>query len=75
MSRLLTTLLLEKTGYDVARYISIERLIEDNKALYYTPSPQAPLDGMKIKTPKCLYPFYARNHPGGLPTARAAHPD
>ena len=35
MSRLLTTLLLEKTGYDVARYISIERLIEDNKALYY----------------------------------------
>ena len=36
MSRLLTTLLLEKTGYDVARYISIERLIEDNKALYYS---------------------------------------
>lgn len=35
MSRLLTTLLLEKTGYDVARYISIERLIENNKALYY----------------------------------------
>lgn len=35
MSRLLTTLLLEKTGYDAARYISIERLIEDNKALYY----------------------------------------
>lgn len=35
MSRLLTTLLLEKTGYDVARYISIERPIEDNKALYY----------------------------------------
>lgn len=35
MSRLLTTLLLEKTGYDVERYISIERLIEDNKALYY----------------------------------------
>lgn len=35
MSRLLTTLLLEKAGYDVARYISIERLIEDNKALYY----------------------------------------
>ena len=36
MSRLLTTLLLEKTGYDVARYVSIERLIEDNKALYYS---------------------------------------
>lgn len=36
MSRLLTTLLLEKTGYDVARYISIERLIEDNKTLYYS---------------------------------------
>ena len=36
MSRLLTTLLLEKTGYDVARYTSIERLIEDNKALYYS---------------------------------------
>ena len=35
VSRLLTTLLLEKTGYDVARYISIERLIENNKALYY----------------------------------------
>ena len=36
MSRLLTTLLLEKTGYDAARYVSIERLIEDNKALYYS---------------------------------------
>lgn len=35
MSRLLTTLLLEKTGYDVARYISIEQLVEDNKSLYY----------------------------------------
>lgn len=35
MSRLLTTLLLEKTGYEVARYISIEQLVEDNKSLYY----------------------------------------
>ncbi len=35
MSRLLTTLLLEKSGYDIVRYVSVERLIEKNKALYY----------------------------------------
>lgn len=35
MSRLLTVLLLERLGYEVGAYVSIERLIEDNKALYY----------------------------------------
>lgn len=36
MSRLLTVLLLEKQGYDVVRYVSMERLIEDSKGAYYT---------------------------------------
>lgn len=35
MSRLLTVLLLERLGYQVGRYVSLERLIEDNKSLYY----------------------------------------
>lgn len=35
MSRLLTVLLLERLGYQVGAYVSVERLIEDNKTLYY----------------------------------------
>ena len=35
MSRLLTVLLMERAGYSVGRYVSVERLIEDNKQLYY----------------------------------------
>lgn len=34
-SRLLTTLLLYKNGYEVSRYISLERLIEESKEDYY----------------------------------------
>lgn len=35
MARLITVLLLYKEGYEVARYISLERLIERTKASYY----------------------------------------
>lgn len=35
MSRLLTLLLLYKSGYFVGKYISIERLIEKTKDSYY----------------------------------------
>lgn len=35
MSRLLTLLLLYKSGYEVGRFISLEKLIEDNKDGYY----------------------------------------
>ena len=35
ISRLLTVLLLHRSGYDVGRYISIERLIEESKESYY----------------------------------------
>jgi len=35
VSRLLTVLLLHKSGYDVVRYISLERLIEKSKESYY----------------------------------------
>lgn len=35
MSRLLTTLLLYRSGYAVGKYISIESKIEKNKSLYY----------------------------------------
>jgi len=35
MSRLLTLLLLYKTGYTVGKYISIEKLISDSKESYY----------------------------------------
>lgn len=35
MSRLLTLLLLYKNGYEVGRFISIEKIIEDSKETYY----------------------------------------
>lgn len=35
MSRLLTLLLLYRAGYDVGKYISIEKIIEDSKETYY----------------------------------------
>lgn len=35
MSRLLSLLLLYKSGYEVGRFISLEKLIEDNKESYY----------------------------------------
>ncbi|MDK2562958.1 Fic family protein [Romboutsia sedimentorum] len=35
MSRLITLLLLYRSGYDVGRFISIEKIIEDSKETYY----------------------------------------
>ena len=35
VSRLLTTLLLKEHGFDVGRYISLERLVEEDKVEYY----------------------------------------
>lgn len=35
MSRLLSLLLLYKTGYDVGKYVSLENIINKNKGLYY----------------------------------------
>jgi Fic family protein len=35
VSRLLMVLMLHRAGYDVSRYISLERLIEDSKESYY----------------------------------------
>lgn len=35
MGRLLTLLLLHQAGYEVGRYISLERIIEDSKETYY----------------------------------------
>jgi Fic family protein len=35
MSRLLTLLLLYHAGYEVGRYVSLEKLIEDSKETYY----------------------------------------
>ncbi|MBI4356325.1 MAG: Fic family protein [Gammaproteobacteria bacterium] len=41
LSRLLTVLLLHKAGYEVGRYISLEKIIEDSKARYYDTLHQA----------------------------------
>ena len=35
VSRLMTTLLLEQNGFVVSRYVSLERLIEENRESYY----------------------------------------
>ena len=35
LARLMTNLLVQRLGYDVGRYVSLERIIEDSKATYY----------------------------------------
>jgi Fic family protein len=35
MSRLLTLLLLYQSGFEVGRFISLEKIIEDSKETYY----------------------------------------
>jgi Fic family protein len=35
VARLVTNLLLHRLGYDVGRYISLERIVEETKATYY----------------------------------------
>lgn len=47
MSRLLTLLLLYRSGYIVGKYISIEKLIENTKDLYYESLRKVPKTGMK----------------------------
>ena len=49
MSRLLTLLLLYRAGYIVGKYISIEKLIENTKELYYDCLQQSSVTGMKIR--------------------------
>ena len=44
MSRLLTVLLLERAGYLVPRYVSIERLIEESREQYYDALAQSSAD-------------------------------
>lgn len=43
VSRLVTLLLLHRTGYDVGRYISLEKIIEDTKKGYYDSLKQSSL--------------------------------
>lgn len=44
LSRLLTVLLLHKAGYEVGRYVSLEKIIEDSKDRYYEALHQASKD-------------------------------
>lgn len=53
LSRLLTTLLLYQTGFSVARYISLEKIIEDSKEGYY----------------ESLYASSQRWHEGDIPSS------
>ena len=58
MSRLLTLLLLYKSGYSVGRYISIEKQIEETKNLYYEALQHSDLnwhDGKNDPTPFIRY--------------------
>lgn len=49
MSRLLTLLLLYRSGYIVGKYISIERMIENSKELYYECLRKVLRTGMRIR--------------------------
>lgn len=49
MSRLLTLLLLYRSGYIVGKYISIERMIENSKELYYECLGKVLRTGMRIR--------------------------
>ena len=58
MSRLLTTLLLYRSGYIIGRYISLENKIAKNKALYYDALEQSQYgwhDGNEDSTPFVKY--------------------
>lgn len=58
MSRLLTTLLLYRSGFEVGRYISLEAKIAKNKDLYYNALNQAQNgwhDGTEDKIPFIKY--------------------
>lgn len=58
MSRLLTTLLLYRSGFEVGRYISLEAKIAKNKDLYYDVLNQAQVgwyDGIEDKMPFIKY--------------------
>ena len=58
MSRLLTVLLLERAGYLVGRYASLEKLIEDSKDQYYDTLAQSStgwLDGENDEAPFVRY--------------------
>ena len=58
MSRLLTVLLLERAGYSVARFVSLERMIEKSKDQYYEALAQSSagwIDGTNDEAPFVRY--------------------
>ena len=58
MSRLLTLLLLYKSGFDIGRFISIENMINENKGEYYRTLQESSvnwLDGKNTYEPFMLY--------------------
>lgn len=58
MSRLLTVLLLERAGYFMTRYVSLERMIEDSKDQYYDALAQSSvgwIDGTNDEAPFVRY--------------------
>ncbi|MBR3316530.1 MAG: Fic family protein [Atopobiaceae bacterium] len=58
VSRLLTTMLLERAGFDICRYVSIEGMIDEHKAGYYDALEEASVgwhDNQSDYTPFVLY--------------------
>ena len=49
MSRLLMLLTMYRSGLEVGKYISLERIIEDSKESYYDVLDASSVGGMKIK--------------------------
>ena len=54
MGRLLTLLLLYQAGYEVGRFISLERIIEDSKGFSYSTLKRVLFDLKREKKVRCL---------------------
>jgi Fic family protein len=67
MARLLTLLLLYQAGYEVGRYISLEKIVERTKESYYDTLYQSSVDWHEGQHTKPLVGILSRRSPLGLP--------
>jgi len=64
MARLLSLLLLYQAGYEVGRYISLERIIEESKESYYESSRYPASGGTRAARPVAVARYFlARSSP------------
>ena len=72
MARLLTLLLLYQSGYDVGRYVSLERLVNDAKVGYYCRCRPQASDGTTTSTHLAVARIRPRDPPRRVPRVRGS---